>query len=323
MGTPIYKLLPWPRHGQSSSGPTSRARAAGDPRPQGAGRRGAPLHLPPARHRRGSGRDADGRRREHLHRLRRGVGCMNVGHSHPRVVEAIRKRRSGSPTPTSRSSRTRTTSAWPSACSSSSDLGREASRLLQLGRRGDRELDQVRPRLHEAAGGDRLRGGLPRADAARAQPHVEDAPVQGGPRPFAPETYRLPFDDLDALEYAFKTRVAAEDVAAIVIERCRARRLHRPVHRVRARAPADLRRARHRPGRGRGADRLCRTGRTFAIEHFGIEPDLVAIAKSIAAGLPALGRARTAEIMRPATAPSAAPTSATRSRSRPPTPCST
>ena len=42
---------------------------------------------------------------------------------------------------------------------------------------------------------------------------------------------------------------------------------------------------------------FCRTGRTFAIEHFGIEPDLVAVAKSIAAGVPLSGVLGRAEIM--------------------------
>ena len=44
-----------------------------------------------------------------------GVGCLAVGHAHPRVVDArSRSRRSSSRTPTSRSSRTRSTSSSPS-----------------------------------------------------------------------------------------------------------------------------------------------------------------------------------------------------------------
>jgi 4-aminobutyrate aminotransferase-like enzyme len=42
---------------------------------------------------------------------------------------------------------------------------------------------------------------------------------------------------------------------------------------------------------------VCRTGRFFAIEHFGIEPDLLVIAKSIAAGLPLSGVLGHAAIM--------------------------
>jgi 4-aminobutyrate aminotransferase/(S)-3-amino-2-methylpropionate transaminase len=40
-----------------------------------------------------------------------------------------------------------------------------------------------------------------------------------------------------------------------------------------------------------------RTGRMFAIEHYGIEPDLITVAKSIAAGLPLSGVLGKAEIM--------------------------
>jgi 4-aminobutyrate aminotransferase/(S)-3-amino-2-methylpropionate transaminase len=42
---------------------------------------------------------------------------------------------------------------------------------------------------------------------------------------------------------------------------------------------------------------FCRTGRTFAIEHFGVEPDLIVVAKSVAAGLPLSGVLGRAEIM--------------------------
>ena len=60
---------------------------------------------------------------------------------------------------------------------------------------------------------------------------------------------------------------------------------------------------------------FARTGRMFAIEHYDVEPDLVTMAKSIAAGLPLSGVVGKAEIMdAPGEGASAAPTSATRSR---------
>src|SRR5207344_1186911 len=40
-----------------------------------------------------------------------------------------------------------------------------------------------------------------------------------------------------------------------------------------------------------------RTGRFFAMEHYGVEPDLITVAKSIAAGLPLSGVLGRAEIM--------------------------
>ena len=42
---------------------------------------------------------------------------------------------------------------------------------------------------------------------------------------------------------------------------------------------------------------VARTGRFFAIEHYGVEPDLITVAKSIAAGLPLSGVLGRAEIM--------------------------
>jgi 4-aminobutyrate aminotransferase/(S)-3-amino-2-methylpropionate transaminase len=133
-------------------------------------------------------------------------------------------------------------------------------------------------------------------------------PYKAGLGPFAPEVYRVPFpneyrgpsgeDALATLERALVTQIAAETVAAIVIE---------PVQGeggfvVAPRSFLD------------GVRRLCdehgivlvvdevqtgfgRTGKLFAIEHYGIEPDLMTIAKSIAAGLPLSGVIGKAEIM--------------------------
>ena len=70
---------------------------------------------------------------------------------------------------------------------------------------------------------------------------------------------------------------------------------------------------------------FARTGRFFAIEHFGVEPDLITVAKSIAMGLPlsgVLGKARD-HGRAGRRAASAARTSATRSRRRRRSPCST
>jgi len=42
---------------------------------------------------------------------------------------------------------------------------------------------------------------------------------------------------------------------------------------------------------------FCRTGKMFAVENFGVEPDLITVAKSIAAGMPLSGVVGKAEIM--------------------------
>jgi 4-aminobutyrate aminotransferase/(S)-3-amino-2-methylpropionate transaminase len=133
-------------------------------------------------------------------------------------------------------------------------------------------------------------------------------PYKAGLGPFAPEVYRVPYandyrgpssaEALAALERALHTVVAAETVAAVVIE---------PVLGEGGFVPAPkefmvgIRRICDEHGIVLVADEVQtgygRTGRMFAIEHYGVEPDLITVAKSIAAGLPLLGVLGKAEIM--------------------------
>ncbi len=136
-------------------------------------------------------------------------------------------------------------------------------------------------------------------------------PYKAGFGPYAPEVYRVPFPDeyhwvgedasteaLAALRLAFKTHVDPAQVACIVIE---------PVQGEGGFVPAP-------PAYLQGLREMCdehgivliadevqtgfgRTGTFFAIEQSGIEPDLVCVAKSIAAGLPLSGVLGRAEIM--------------------------
>jgi 4-aminobutyrate aminotransferase/(S)-3-amino-2-methylpropionate transaminase len=133
-------------------------------------------------------------------------------------------------------------------------------------------------------------------------------PYKAGLGPFAPEVYRVPFpnayrgpspeDALAALERALVTQVAAETVAAIVIE---------PVQGEGGFIVAP-------PEFLQGIRRICdehgivlvadevqtgfgRTGRMWGVEHTGVEPDLVTLAKSIAGGLPLSAVVGKAEIM--------------------------
>jgi 4-aminobutyrate aminotransferase/(S)-3-amino-2-methylpropionate transaminase len=133
-------------------------------------------------------------------------------------------------------------------------------------------------------------------------------PYKAGLGPFAPEVYRVPFPNayrgpsseeaLAALERALVTQVAAETVAAIVIE---------PVQGEGGFIVAP-------PEFLQGIRRICdehgivlvvdevqtgfgRTGRMWGVEHTGVEPDLVTLAKSIAGGLPLSAVVGKAEIM--------------------------
>ena len=133
-------------------------------------------------------------------------------------------------------------------------------------------------------------------------------PYKAGLGPFAPEVYRMPFaqdyrgptakEALAALERGLVTTVAAEQVAAIVIEAVQGEGGF-------VVAPPEFL---------EGIRRICddngivlvvdevqtgfgRTGKLWGIEHYDVEPDLMTVAKSIAAGLPLSGVIGRAEIM--------------------------
>jgi 4-aminobutyrate aminotransferase/(S)-3-amino-2-methylpropionate transaminase len=228
-----------------------------------------------------------------------GVGCMNVGHSHPRVVEAIREQ-------AERFTHTDFTIVpyenYVALAERLTELAPISGELRAGFFNGGAEA------VENAVKFARAHTGRPAVIAFEGAFHgrtllalsltSKTHPYKAGLGPFAPETYRVPFDDLEALEWAFKTRVAAEDVAAIVFE---------PVQGESGfivpsqEFVAGLRRICDEHGIVLVADEVqtgfCRTGRLFAMEHFGVEPDLMTIAKSVAAGLPLAGVIGRAEIM--------------------------
>ena len=133
-------------------------------------------------------------------------------------------------------------------------------------------------------------------------------PYKAGFGPMLPEVYHLPFpmayhgvtveDSLETLEQLFKADVDPARVAAIIIE---------PVLGEGGfyTAPAELLRKLRTLCDTHGilliADEIQsgfgRTGRMFAIEHAGVEPDLITIAKSVAGGVPLSGVIGKAQIM--------------------------
>jgi 4-aminobutyrate aminotransferase/(S)-3-amino-2-methylpropionate transaminase len=126
--------------------------------------------------------------------------------------------------------------------------------------------------------------------------------------PFCSEVYHAPFPyehhgitterALDALEEIFESSIAPDRVAAIIIE---------PVLGEGGFAPAppaffrELRDIATTHGIVLIADEIQtgfgRTGKLFACEHYGIEPDLMTSAKSLAGGLPLAAVTGKAEIM--------------------------
>jgi 4-aminobutyrate aminotransferase / (S)-3-amino-2-methylpropionate transaminase / 5-aminovalerate transaminase len=230
-----------------------------------------------------------------------GVGCLNVGHSHPRLVEAAQEQ-------LSRFSHTDFTIVPYEVYVTL------AERLLALApfrgpakaaffNAGTEAVENAvkfaraytkRPAVVAFEGGFHGRTLLSMTLTSKTHPY------KAGLGPFAPEVYRAPFAQdyrgpdtrtaLAALERMFVTQVPADSVAAIVIE---------PVQGEGGFvvAPRDflagIRRICDEHGIVMVVDEVQtgfgRTGRMFAIEHYGIEPDVITIAKSIAGGLPLSG----------------------------------
>jgi 4-aminobutyrate aminotransferase/(S)-3-amino-2-methylpropionate transaminase len=238
-----------------------------------------------------------------------GVGCLNVGHSHPRVVAAAQEQ-------LTRFSHTdftivpyevyvtlaeRLCEIVPVRKPAKASFFNAGTEAIENAIKFARTYTK-RPAVVAFEGGFHGRTLLALSLTSKTHPY------KAGLGPFAPEIYRVPFPNeyrgpgadeaLAALERALVTQVAAESVAAIVIE---------PVQGEGGFVVAP-------PEFLEGVRRICddngivlvvdevqtgfgRTGRMWGIEHSGVEPDLVTLAKSIAAGLPLSGVVGTAQIM--------------------------
>jgi 4-aminobutyrate aminotransferase / (S)-3-amino-2-methylpropionate transaminase / 5-aminovalerate transaminase len=238
-----------------------------------------------------------------------GVGCLNVGHAHPKVVEAVQDQ-------AARFLHTDFTMIPYEVCVTL------AERLLAVA-----PFSGPARAAFFNAGTEAVENAVKFARAYTGRPAVigfeggfhgrtllsltltsKTHPYKAGLGPFAPEVYRVPFpnayrgpssaDALAALEHAFVTQVAVENVAAIVLEPVQGEAgfIVAPQEFV-----AGVRAICDRHGIVLIVDEVQtgfgRTGRMFGIEHYGVEPDLMTVAKSIAAGLPLSGVLGKAEIM--------------------------
>jgi len=126
-------------------------------------------------------------------------------------------------------------------------------------------------------------------------------PYKFGFGPFAPEIYRIPFGDTagpDKLNDFFIKQVNPEAVAAVVAEPVQGEGgfiVPPPGY------FQELVKICHDNGILFVADEIQsgmgRTGKMFAIEHWGVEPDMITVAKSLAAGMPLAAVVGRAEIM--------------------------
>jgi 4-aminobutyrate aminotransferase/(S)-3-amino-2-methylpropionate transaminase len=238
-----------------------------------------------------------------------GVGCLNVGHAHPRVTEAVQRQAERFlhtdftivPYEVYVELAERLIALAPFRGPAKAAFFNAGTEAVENSIKFARSYTK-RPAVIAFEGAFHGRTMLSMSLTSKTHPY------KAGLGPFAPEVYRVPFpnayrgisseDALAALERAFITHVAAETVAAIIVE---------PVQGEGGFIPAPVEFM-------RGLRRICdehgivlvvdevqtgfgRTGKMFAIEHFDVEPDLLLVAKAIAAGLPLSGVLGKAEIM--------------------------
>jgi 4-aminobutyrate aminotransferase/(S)-3-amino-2-methylpropionate transaminase len=240
-------------------------------------------------------RDVDGR--EYLD-FTGGIGVLNVGHLHPRVAAAVREQLE----------RFTHTAFQVAMYESYVSLAERLNRITPG--------DFPKKSLLLSTGAEAVENAIKMARAFTGRPGVvafthafhgrtlmgmsltgKTGVYKQSFGPFAPEVYHAPYPypyrgwttgrALEALGDLFRTVVAAERVAAILIE---------PILGEGGFVPAstEFLRALRRVADERGillvADEIQsgfgRTGLMFAVEHAGIAPDLVVMAKSLAGGLP-------------------------------------
>ncbi len=238
-----------------------------------------------------------------------GIGVMNVGHAHPRVMKAVHEQLE------------RSTHTSFQVVQYEPYL-RLAERLCEVA-----PIGGPKKAIFFSTGAEAIENAVKIARAATKRPAVISfrgafhgrtllaltltgsvQPYKQDFGPYAAEVYQTPFPytyrgwnteaALADLNNLLESEVGPKRVAAIVIEPVLGEGGFVP-------APFDfmqrLRQLTERHGILLIADEIQtgfgRTGRFFAIEHSGVQPDLITVAKSLAAGFPLSGVVGRAELM--------------------------
>jgi len=241
-----------------------------------------------------------------------GIGCLNIGHRSPRVISAIREQ----------------LEKYLHLCFAVTPYEGYVAVAEKLNSLAPGNFAKKTILLN--SGAEAIENSIKIARAYTKRPAVicfEDAfhgrtlltmsltskthPYKAGFQPFASDIYRIPYaypyrhsagttatEFANHLEDAFKRSVAPESVAAVIAE---------PVLGEGGFVipPRDYFKLLQNICRKHGilfiADEIqsgfARTGKWFASEHFGIEPDLIAMAKSMGGGTPIAAVTGRAEIM--------------------------
>jgi 4-aminobutyrate aminotransferase/(S)-3-amino-2-methylpropionate transaminase len=231
-----------------------------------------------------------------------GIGVMNIGHCHPKVVAAVQEQA------TKLMHTCFMVNPYESAVKLAEKLCRIApgdtpkkTAFLSCGAEAVENAVKIaryytkRPAIIVFENGYHGRTLLTMTMTSKVKPY------KFGFGPFAPEIYRMPFGDVagpEILHDFFIKQVNPEAVAAVVAE---------PVQGEGGFIAPP-------PGYFQELAKICRdngilfvadeiqsgmgrTGKMFAIEHWGVEPDLITVAKSLAAGMPLAAVVGKAEIM--------------------------
>ena len=238
-----------------------------------------------------------------------GIGVRNVGHAHPKVVAAVSEQ-------LNRFTHTCFQVAmYESYVKLAEKLNRLApgpskkkTLLVTTGAEATENAVKI-ARMHtDRAGVIAFQHGFHGRTMLALTMTGKSAPYKQNFGPFCSDVYHAPYPyehhgwttarALQGLAEVFESEVAPNRVAAIIIE---------PVLGEGGFVPApleflkELRRITSEHGIVLIADEIqsgiARTGTMFAIEHAGIEPDIITIAKSIADGMPLAGVIGKAEIM--------------------------
>lgn len=231
-----------------------------------------------------------------------GIGAMNVGHSHPKVVSAIKNQAEKmthtclmiNPYPPAvelaEKLCTITPGSFPKKVVLVSSGAEAVENAVKIAR-----YKTKRPGIIVFENAYHGRTLLTMSMTSKVKPY------KLGFGPFAPEVYRMPFGDVlgaEGLADFFIKHINPEAVAAVVAE---------PIQGEGGfiTPPENYFQELTKICRENGiifiADEIQtgigRTGKMFAIEHWNVEPDLIVVGKSLAAGMPLAGVVGKADIM--------------------------
>ncbi len=241
-----------------------------------------------------------------------GIGVLNTGHSHPKVVAAVKKQLE---------------SGFTHTCFQVVAYEGYVSLAAKLNALVPVKAGHSNKTMFVSTGAEATENAIKIARAFTGRPAIisfdnsfhgrtlmgmtltgKQKPYKQNFGPFAPEVYKTPFPipymgittkvALEGLQNLFDTQVSPDSVAAIIIEPVQGEGGFNP-------APAAFLRSLRNICDKHGIvfinDEIqCgfgRTGKMWALEHSGVTPDLTCMAKSLAGGLPLAAVTGRADIM--------------------------